>query len=683
MIRTWQERLAGAALVLAALCAGWFGRGLPLSRQVLLWGLLFIAFAVLLRRGWLKLFGPVLFYDLICVARRGRYLLLRTAYAGFLFLLLCQVYLLWVPEFNRAPMKAQLMAQFAESFFGTFMAVQFIMVVLLTPAYTAGAIAEEKERKTLEFILATDLRNREIVLSKLASRLANLTLLVLTGLPILSFLQFLGGVDPDLVLAGFAATGMTMFSLASLSIINSVLLKKARDAIVFTYLEYAAYLCVSGLSWLLLIPNFGLANLPSTAFWTSPLTVTDMVYALNAGNLPSGIIRLFAVRGPQITEELPGILRDYAIAHFLAGMLFAVWAVLRLRVIALRQSSGGETKEPTTYRGAIVNLRPAVSDRPVVWKEIHVESGLRYTWIHRTVLAVLVLASFVPFALILYFWLTEVWSRRPSDSWKALAFATNVWVRIVGTIVACLTLLGVAVRAAGSISGERDRQTFDALLTSPLDSDSILYGKWVGSILSVRWGWLWMGAIVGIGVLTTGVHVLALPLLLAGWFCYAAFLACLGLWFSAVSSTTLRANIYTLLSTVGIAFGHWVIWMCCLSLMLVSGGRGPGSDSEYVAMFQAFGLTPPITLGFLAFHGEEFENTNYRGENPGMMMLTFAIIGLFLYAVGTAVLWMLTSSRFRELTGRAPQRPPGRSARPVLAQADQIPEVQPIDPDNG
>ena len=67
-------------------------------------------------------------------------------------------------------------AVLAETFFGTFMIVQLILIVLLTPAYVAGAIAEEKDRKTMEFLLATDLRNREIVLSKLLSRLANLSL---------------------------------------------------------------------------------------------------------------------------------------------------------------------------------------------------------------------------------------------------------------------------------------------------------------------------------------------------------------------------------------------------------------------------------------------------------------------------------------------------------------------------
>ena len=128
------------------------------------------------------------------------------------------------------------MPGFAASFVFTFLALQVLALAVLTPAYTAGALAEEKDRGTLEFLLATDLRNREIVLSKLGARLANLLLFVLTGLPILSILQFLGGVDPNLVLAGFAATFLTMAGLGGLSVFTSIYFKKPRDAIAVAYL---------------------------------------------------------------------------------------------------------------------------------------------------------------------------------------------------------------------------------------------------------------------------------------------------------------------------------------------------------------------------------------------------------------------------------------------------------------
>src|SRR6266852_542152 len=128
------------------------------------------------------------------------------------------------------------MSKVAITFFFYFLMCQLSVVLLLTPAFTASAIAEEKDRKTLEFLLATDLRNREIVLSKLAARLANMTLIILTGLPILSLTQFFGGIDPDLLVASFAGLGLTMLSLAGLSMLMSVYAKKPRDAIVLTYL---------------------------------------------------------------------------------------------------------------------------------------------------------------------------------------------------------------------------------------------------------------------------------------------------------------------------------------------------------------------------------------------------------------------------------------------------------------
>src|SRR5262249_56660534 len=130
------------------------------------------------------------------------------------------IYFLWAFRPGASgQLSPQEMAQLSEAFFGTFMVVQFAVVALLVPAVTGGAIAEEKERETLEFLLATDLRGREIVLGKLAARLAGLLAFVLAGLPVLSFLQFMGGVPPELLLAGSAATVVTVLSLARVGLL--------------------------------------------------------------------------------------------------------------------------------------------------------------------------------------------------------------------------------------------------------------------------------------------------------------------------------------------------------------------------------------------------------------------------------------------------------------------------------
>src|SRR5207244_3797186 len=207
---SWQERLVLALFVVSAAGLGYLGMRLQLWQAAILWAGYFVALAVCSRPGWVQLFGPVLFYDMVRTARRSRYILMRLLYANLLLAILCSMF--FSREVHLRAHQREI-AVLAESFFSVFMIVQIVLVAVMTPAYVAGAIAEEKDRKTLEFMLATDLTNREIILSKLLSRLANLTLFLLTGLPILSLIQFLGGVDPNLVLAGFVATLMTMLGL--------------------------------------------------------------------------------------------------------------------------------------------------------------------------------------------------------------------------------------------------------------------------------------------------------------------------------------------------------------------------------------------------------------------------------------------------------------------------------------
>src|SRR5262249_44277005 len=206
-----------------------------------------------------------------------------------------------------------------------------------------------------------------------------------------------------------------------------------------------------------------------------------------------------------------------------------------------------------------------------LWKELCVEPGLRFGWIGTLVLGLLVLASFLPAVFLLADFLRDYLESSPwmrfmprgayiltSDPWLWLRSEFNEWVRIAGSGVVCLMLIGIAVRAAGSLSGERARQTLDSLLTTPLESGAILGPKWLSSILSVRWGWLWLGAIWLLGLAVQSLHVLAVPLLAVAWLVYAGGCAVIGLWFSLVCRTTLRATVWTLVTLALLAGGHWV-----------------------------------------------------------------------------------------------------------------------------
>jgi hypothetical protein len=123
--------------------------------------------------GWTKVFGPVLLYDMVRTARRRQFVEVRCLFALFLLLGLFCVWGLGVPReylqlqalFSAQSISATRLAELNFQFFLTVTGLQLLAAFVLTPAYTGGAITQEKERKTLEFLLATDSSNREIVLS--------------------------------------------------------------------------------------------------------------------------------------------------------------------------------------------------------------------------------------------------------------------------------------------------------------------------------------------------------------------------------------------------------------------------------------------------------------------------------------------------------------------------------------
>lgn len=650
--RAWVERIALVLIVGAAVGVYSLRSRLGMAQQVVLYSLLLLWLAVLARRGWLRLIGPMLFYDLLCTARRKRYFAMRALYAFALITLLCWMYWIWVLGKTEDTFTGSDAAEFAEAFFYSFLCVQMIILTVLTPAYCAGAIAEEKERKTLEFLLATDLSNREIVLSKFLSRLANLSLLLLAGMPILSILQLLGGIDPNLMIAGTATTALSVLNLAALSILCSVLAKRPRDAIAMTYLVAIAYMILSGASWLLVTKAF----LPT---WGNPQLVEDCVHYANAGN-PIAMIWLVVDaldRGTPLDKSLPHLLRDYAVFHAGLAVICVAWSIMRLRGIALRQNNGRSRRILLpTFR---VLTRPRVGSHPMLWKEIFAESGLRLNVFGWLAAGAMLAASGISLAYILE-------GTSPGNTSENI----NMWVRICGTLVACFLLVAVAARAATSISNEKDHQTFDALLTTPLPGSNILFAKWVGNIVGVRWGWAWLGAIYGLGVVTGGLDMVALPLLVLAWLCYASAGSAMGLWFSLVSRSSLRATVWTLLSTVGIGLFHWLLWMCILPFAMLS-GSSDATLYERIVNVQ-IGFTPPLAMGISLSFPEETISA-FRRRQMYYEPIGFALLGMLGWVAITVGFWVAANARFRLLTapdlaGSLPRLP---TAAPIASSTPE------------
>jgi ABC-type transport system involved in multi-copper enzyme maturation permease subunit len=95
---------------------------------------------------------------------------------------------------------------------------QLVLIIFLSPAFTVGALAGEKERQTYDILLTTLLRPRDIVLGKLFSSQAYLCLMIVAALPVLCVVFLVGGVSLSQLAIGLAVLILTTLLMGSISI---------------------------------------------------------------------------------------------------------------------------------------------------------------------------------------------------------------------------------------------------------------------------------------------------------------------------------------------------------------------------------------------------------------------------------------------------------------------------------
>src|SRR5437763_14273285 len=275
----------------------------------------------------MRLLGPLFRHDLVRAARRQRVALWRTAFGLALLGALFCFYAAWFPEafnsvgalFTPPTAGGRGLAGLGAVFFAVVFGIQSVAGALLAPQWTLDAVAGERERRTLPFLLVTDLEDQEIVLGKLAARLTQVVLFLLTGLPVLSLVQFFGGVDPLLLWACYGALAVTVVSTAALGMACSVTARTPRAAGQSVGRLYAAYFiltyALAGLptSW---------ANFPSLSGRASPVTLGDLVEWFGAGNPLIALYRAAsqASGGRKFEDVLAEVLGRYAAFHLLLAV---------------------------------------------------------------------------------------------------------------------------------------------------------------------------------------------------------------------------------------------------------------------------------------------------------------------------------------------------------------------------
>jgi ABC-type transport system involved in multi-copper enzyme maturation permease subunit len=506
----------------------------------------------------LRSLGPVVRYELITTARRGRFYLVRVVYGLFLLLQLWSLFHTW--EFHHPDGGAlRDIHRFAEDAFIQFAGVQGLALLCVIPALVAGVIADEHQRKTLHYLLASRLSSAEIVLGKLGARLVHVGTFVALGLPVVSLLLLYGGLNPTNVFYVYLGTFTVVMFAAGLSILISTLARRPREAILATYGLEAFWLLVP-----IAIGPFA-HDLAWPLGWVEP--VNGCLLRINPAVVWSQATNSFydwRINAFRPRWSIDGFESSFYWMVGLQGFFGLLWiglAVAGLR--PLRGSSWPGGKPQTGWwtrlraRGQTIGrsraaaslarnellaarwLRPPCGDAPMLWKEMHTRLGGGLKWMGSRPVA-LFLAVFLGCFLFDLVYPVVVDLARGSRYGQSRS-EMNAALRFSSVALAILAMFPAGAAAATSLTGEREQDTWLSLATTLLTPGEIIRAKQFGALWSARWIGLALLVLWSAGLLLGALHpigVLAAAMILAavGW-----LVAAVGVFFSGRAKNSTRA----------------------------------------------------------------------------------------------------------------------------------------------
>jgi ABC-type transport system involved in multi-copper enzyme maturation permease subunit len=619
------------------------------------------------------LVGPVFRAELVGTARRRRYYILRALYGAVLLLMIGLNYKNAFDHGQEGPLVVSIadMANFGQYLFLSFAVVQGVALLLLIPPLFGGVIADEKQRKTLHYLMASSLTSAEIVLDKLAGRALHVGVYVAIGLPVVCLIGLFGGVAIEYVAAAYVATAAITFFAAALTVLVSTLARRVRQAVLVSYLLLVGWivgpvvvitltvmitLTVRPLSPLLVFNALKWAAVPS------PL-VFYITYLMKFGGPNRTVLGL----GPAVLVKPFLWMVGFQVAMGLLFLLIAIWQLRptfrRQEVTRSRLNWFGD--RPPRWRWL---ARPECGERAVLWKECHFTRTDVFTK-----LCVLPATIILTVVLVLFGMIDETGWLAFTDLART-GYATagadsrlrfNESLRAVSPYYIALWLLAVAGASASSVTAEREQDTWVSLIATPLSGGAILLGKIFGAV----WGLRGFGALMGLlwlaGLLSGAIHPLGLILALGVVSLLSWFVATLGVFASLWAPNTSRALTITLVTLFLLNAGY----------LIFPGiqGRSPDYRNEL------FVLTPYAAGQSLL----SFADVRRLWENPaslgatsdaGRIGVMYAAIILLIYALAALALTKRAIGDFDALIGRPTPCAPRRSAprAPVPLKGETI-----------
>jgi ABC-type transport system involved in multi-copper enzyme maturation permease subunit len=523
-----------------------------------------------------------------------------------------------------------------------------VTLLILVPTLFGGVIADEKQRKTMHYLMASRLSSGAIVLDKLAARWVHVGVFILLGLPVISLLTLFGGVAWDYVIGAYAGTLSIVFFTAALAVLMSTFARRVGQGVLIAYLLEIVWLVgppIADAVFRWLFPGFYL--------WISPLCVwaleTTPVSLLLWYVPPYG-----AMFGMSAIPPAPFF------DHFLwmmaqqcaLGAIFLLIAAWQLRPTFRRQEESGrrlnwfseKAKRPRWLR------RPECGVDAMLWKERQFTRTDRFTKL------VVLPATIILTVMVLLTGDLDESIMRSISSVRSLGYtaragepiALNRWLQAVTPLYVALWLLAAAGASASAVTIEREQDTWDSLIATPLSGWEIIRAKAVGAI----WGLRGFGALFGlfwiVGLAAGAVHPLGLLLALLVVGVLTAFVVALGIFASLSARTTGRALTMTIVTLLFLNAGYLGI-----AYPIVAIFTAPDPVSHRLAI----GFTPLMPARSLLSYRDvaHISETIQGAPAPPDLDLRSAAYGSLLligYLAATAILFGWSLRRFEQLIDR-------------------------------
>jgi ABC-2 type transport system permease protein len=178
-------------------------------------------------------FNPVMLKELRGRMRGMRAFVVITVYLGLMSIVTVLVYLIYTP-LNQGRFTS-VTGELGRIVFLAVVGIELLLIIFIAPAFTAGAITGERERKTYDLLQTTLLPNSSFITGKLQSALGYILLLLLAAVPLQSIAFLFGGVSELELGVAFVVLSVAAVALGAVGLYFSSTVDRTLTATVRAY----------------------------------------------------------------------------------------------------------------------------------------------------------------------------------------------------------------------------------------------------------------------------------------------------------------------------------------------------------------------------------------------------------------------------------------------------------------